>query len=125
MPSKTVSFVAREELVDWLEEEADRRMTTLSSAVQQIMAEKYREEHRSASVDDADPSQPHPDVGESGSGEPDDPFERWDKHWWHPDSDTYEYAVRTPDGESRRYQQTREGAASALRELYGDDGGGG
>jgi hypothetical protein len=41
---KTITFVATEELADWLEREADRRMTTISSTAQQLLAEKYRSE---------------------------------------------------------------------------------
>ena len=37
--------------------------------------------------------------------------------WYEPESDTYAFAVRTPDGD-RRYLKTREGAEAALEELY-------
>jgi polyphosphate kinase len=38
--------------------------------------------------------------------------------WYVPDSDRYEFAVRTPDGD-RRYYESVAGAADALEELYG------
>jgi polyphosphate kinase len=37
--------------------------------------------------------------------------------WYHPESDTYDYAVRTPDGD-RRYFKTETGAREALERLY-------
>ncbi len=39
------------------------------------------------------------------------------EHWYHPDSETYDWAVRTSDGE-RRYFKTRDGACSRLRSEY-------
>ncbi|WP_336001028.1 polyphosphate kinase 1 [Halorientalis halophila] len=44
-------------------------------------------------------------------------FDVYSKHWYHPDSDTYDWAVRTTDGE-RRYYKTREGARTRLRSEY-------
>jgi polyphosphate kinase len=38
--------------------------------------------------------------------------------WYVPDSDRYEFTVRTPDGD-RRYYESVAGAADALEELYG------
>ncbi|MFC7020257.1 MULTISPECIES: polyphosphate kinase 1 [Haloarcula] len=46
------------------------------------------------------------------------PLERFAEHWYVPDSDTYDYAVRTPDGD-RRYLKTSDGAAAALKRYYG------
>jgi polyphosphate kinase len=45
-------------------------------------------------------------------------FRQYEAHWYRPDSETYDWAVRTPDGE-RRYFKTREGAAARLRRDYG------
>lgn len=45
------------------------------------------------------------------------PLERHADRWYRPDSDTYEYAVRTPDG-GRRYLKTRDGAVRALERYY-------
>jgi len=39
--------------------------------------------------------------------------------WYEPDSATYAYAVRTPEGE-RRYRKTARGAAKVLRRHYGE-----
>ena len=50
-------------------------------------------------------------------GRSEDPLERHDRRWYRPESDTYNYAVRTPDGD-RRYLETRSGTASLLRRLY-------
>ena len=119
MPSKTVSFVAREELVEWLEEKADHQMTTVSSTVQQILAEKYREDQESADASEEDSSEDQQEMEESGADAPDDPLERWDEHWYRPDSDTNEYAVRRPEGRAL-YHQSADGARNALQRVYGD-----
>jgi hypothetical protein len=41
--TKTISFVASEELAEWLEEEAEKRMTTVSTTAQMLLAERYQE----------------------------------------------------------------------------------
>jgi hypothetical protein len=115
MPSKTVSFVAREELAEWLEEKADRQMTTVSSTVQQILADKYREEQENVGVSE----EAQQELDESGDGAPDDPLERWDEYWYHPNGDNYEYAVRRPE-ERPLYHKTAEGARNALERVYGE-----
>lgn len=46
--SKTISFVATDELAEWIEGESHRRMTTVSSAAQQLLAETYRAEQGGA-----------------------------------------------------------------------------
>jgi len=120
MPSKTVSFVAREELAEWLEEKADRQMTTISSTVQQILADKYREEQENVGASEEDPSQAQQELGESGDDAPDDPLERWDEHWYHPNGDRYEYAVRRPEKQSL-YHRTADGARNALQRVYGEN----
>ena len=40
--TKTVSFVARDELAEWLEQEAEDQMTSISAVCQQVVAEEYR-----------------------------------------------------------------------------------
>lgn len=40
--TKTVSFVARDELAEWLEQEAEDQMTSISAVCQQMVAEEYR-----------------------------------------------------------------------------------
>jgi polyphosphate kinase len=44
-------------------------------------------------------------------------FEAYSECWYHPDSETYDWAVRTADGE-RRYFKTRNGAGKRLRAEY-------
>ena len=56
------------------------------------------------------------DVAADGSHSA-DPLDRFDRYWYRPDSDTYEYAVRTPEG-GRRYLKTKSGAIAALERLY-------
>ena len=45
------------------------------------------------------------------------PFERHADRWYRPDSDTYEWAVRTADGDVR-YFKTRDGARACLEREY-------
>jgi polyphosphate kinase len=54
--------------------------------------------------------------GERGADHPQLLVTHRDK-WYEPDSATYAYAVRTPDGE-RRYRKTARGAAKVLRRHY-------
>jgi hypothetical protein len=42
--SKTVSFVARDELAEWLEQRAEERMKSISAVCQDIVAAEYRRE---------------------------------------------------------------------------------
>ncbi len=44
-------------------------------------------------------------------------FDRYAEQWYHPDSETYDWAVRTRDGD-RRYFKTRDGARTRLRAEY-------
>ncbi|WP_280535799.1 polyphosphate kinase 1 [Halopenitus sp. POP-27] len=44
-------------------------------------------------------------------------FEAYSDRWYHPDSETYEWAVRTIDG-NRRYFKTRSGARERLQSEY-------
>jgi polyphosphate kinase len=44
-------------------------------------------------------------------------FERHSDRWYDPDSDRYDYAVRTPAGD-RRYLKTEDGARAALERYY-------
>lgn len=96
--SKTVSFVARDELAEWLESKADEEMKTVSSLCQDIIAEEYRRgnqsEDRSETV-----------------------FERYSDKWYRPDSKKHDFAVEDLDGD-RRYYKTRRGAKNRLVELY-------
>jgi polyphosphate kinase len=62
---------------------------------------------------DADASDDGRDADDSGESV----FEAHPDRWYRPDSERYEWAVRTSDGE-RRYFETREGAAERLRTEY-------
>jgi hypothetical protein len=133
---KTISFVATEQLAEWLEEESDRRMTTISSTAQQLLAEKYREEQKaeSGAVEDS------PEKGEDASrgeesgigetetsdeedgGEP-DALERNPDVWYRSDGEK-NFAVWVPedagvtDAGGRRYYKTRAGAAKGIERWY-------
>jgi len=57
-------------------------------------------------------------LDDSSDGDGRDSLTRHDSRWYVPDSEQYDYAVRTPDGD-RRYFETRVGAADCLERLYG------
>jgi len=44
--SKTVSFVARDELAEWLEQRAEERMKSISAVCQDIVAAEYRRQQQ-------------------------------------------------------------------------------
>ena len=49
--SRTVSFVARDELADWLEQRAEDRMKSISAVCQDIVAAEYRrQDEKQASI---------------------------------------------------------------------------
>jgi len=56
--SKTVSFVARDELAEWLEQRADDRMKSISAVCQDIVAAEYR---RQKEAETAKPDQTQDD----------------------------------------------------------------
>jgi polyphosphate kinase len=59
-----------------------------------------------------------PEGGETPSGENDDGvFDAHADRWYRPDSEPYDWAVRTRDG-TRRYFKTRDGARERLRSEY-------
>lgn len=116
MGKKTISFVATGELAEWIEQEADRRMTTVSTATQQLLAEKYRAEQESDESDEqAEAEQP---VSEGAEDDLPEALKRHSDKWWRPESDKHDFAVREPDG-GRRYYKTANGAANRLEEYYG------
>lgn len=113
---KTISFVATEKLAEWLEEESERRMTTVSSTAQQLLAEKYREEQQGE--DTATRDAPDPENEDVGEEEPEpDALDRNPDKWYRPDSNQHNYAVSLPDSD-RKYYKTREGAAKRIRREY-------
>lgn len=110
--SKTISFVASDQLAEFLEDEAERRMTTISSTAQMLLAEKVREMEGGG------------DGGESGwseyksgsEGSEGGIFDRHPDKWYRPDGE-HEYAVRQKDDRTK-YYKTRNGAAKRLRMEY-------
>lgn len=108
--SKTISFVASDELADYLEQEAERRMTTISSTAQLLLAEYYKEHATSASSS----------VSPSTSTDNEDLLEKYSDAWYRPEG-KHEYAVRVPDGSDAsgpRYYKTADGARERLRTWY-------
>lgn len=130
--SKTISFVASDELAEYLEKEADRRMTTISSTAQQMLAEYVRMSDPSHSVETEGRKTDVERMQEirEGALDPaqddgaDDPFQRHPDKWYEPNSDKHDYAVDVPadagiyDAGETRYFKTRTGAAKALRRWY-------
>ena len=113
--SKTISFVASDELADFLEEESERRMTTVSSTAQLLLAEKVREmdggRETAEGLNGSEPSE-------------DDVFDRHPDAWYEPNSEKHNYAVYVPadagvhDEGKTRYYKTKHGAAKGLRRWY-------
>jgi len=113
--SKTVSFVTRDELAEWLESRADAEMKSISAVCQDIVAAEY---HRQNGENTAKPGQEPSDPLD----EP--PFTTNPYAWYEPntaDSDEIA-AVRVPDSAGLasdvRYYKTYDGAAEAIRRWY-------
>lgn len=117
--SKTVSFVARDELAEWLESKADEEMKTTSSLVQDIVAAEYRREKADTDASDAGKG-----GGEATGPLEQSPFTEYPQAWYEPDtSDPDEIVtVRIPEdalpNQDRRYYKTYDGAATAIRRWY-------
>jgi hypothetical protein len=116
--SKTISFVASDELAKYLEEESERRLTTVSSTAQMLLAEKVRE------MGDVSAESEEFDSGGSNGDAHGTPQRRaiFDESngWYEPDSDKYNFAVRVPedadvsDRGGLRYYKTEDEAAKAI-----------
>jgi len=111
MGRQTISFVATDELAEWLESEAENRMTTISSASQQLLVEKYSEEREDGTDGSKD--------GSARAGSLGGVFEQYGDAWYYPESEVHEYAVYDPDG-GRRYYKTKAGAAEAIERWHAD-----
>jgi predicted transcriptional regulator len=120
--SRTVSFRCSEELDEFLEQEAERRMTTKSTAAQMILAEYARE---SGKVGDTSEGENDASEGANGASEAAD-TDALDRHpdaWYRPGGE-HDFAVRDPsDGSNTKYYKTRDGAATRIRRWYeGEEG---
>lgn len=113
--SKVVSFRASEELDEFLEQVAEDRMTTKSTAAQMLVAERVKQLQ-----DDGDDDEPETnDTNDEDGGGNDLPpiFERHSDKWYRPDSTTdTEFAVECPD--RRRYYKSQDGAEGRLRREF-------
>lgn len=123
--SRVISFRASEELDEFLEQEAERRMTTKSTVAQMLVAERVREMREEGTGEEIeDQSSEAEESSRSGSeskemGVEDLPpifAERSDK-WYKPNSDKHEFAVECNNGE-KKYYKTAENAAKRLRGDY-------
>jgi predicted DNA-binding protein len=118
--SRTVSFRCSEELDEFLEAEAERRMTTKSTIAQMIVADYAQESDLSLLSE----------TGESGRqetlegvNESKDALDRNPDAWYEPGG-KYDYAVHVPKGAgttdagTARYYKTRSGAADGVERWY-------
>lgn len=122
--SETISFVASDELAEFLDREAEKRMTTVSSTAQMLLAEKARE------MGDLDEDRAEGDEGGSNGAEASKdpleqlPFSTHPEAWYEPNASDPDkiLAVRIPEeergAEDRRYYKTVAGAAEAIRRWY-------
>jgi hypothetical protein len=113
--SETVSFVARDELAEWLESRAEVEMKSISAVCQDIVAAEY---HRQSGENTDKP-------GQESSGPLDEPpFTTHPNAWYEPNTNDPDeiVGVRIPDSahvsEDRRYYKTYPGAAKAIRRWY-------
>jgi hypothetical protein len=143
--SKTISFVATDELAEYLEAEAERRMTSISSTAQMLLAEKVREDRQREQAGNSQRGAEGTDWGENPKDLKTDQermeeleemgffdedsgeypiLEAHSDAWYKPNSDKHDYAVEVPEGAGTydegetRYYKTANGAAQALRRWY-------
>lgn len=114
--SRTVSFRASEELDEFLEQEAERRMTTKSTVSQMLLAERVRQLKEERDGDGDLGGSPDQSARPTSST----PFDDHPEKWYRPDSNDYEYVVRLPGGD-RNYYKTERGAAERLEKEYGEE----
>jgi predicted transcriptional regulator len=129
--SRTVSFRCSEELDEYLEEEAEKRMTTKSTVAQMIVAEYFREqigeseegEEGCEAVEEEEESVEEGSKGKNGENgeksELDGVLEEYSEHWYE-SSGQKNYAVEPPEGsdDKRRYYKTKREAVKRLKEWY-------
>jgi hypothetical protein len=130
--SKTVSFRCSEQLDEFLEQEAERRMTTKSTVAQMIVAEHFREQREESDeetekeeeIEETTEPPEKPTTEEEGENveqqEFEEMLEKHSEHWYEPDGQKNNYAVDPPEGvdDKRRYYKTAEGAAERLTEWF-------
>lgn len=120
--SETVSFRCSGQLVEFLEQEAERRMTTKSQVAQTLLAEKVRE----MQGEDAGNEASTREDGEEETGPLEEPpFTDHPRAWYEPKTQDPDHlvGVRIPDGDGypnqdRRYYKTYDGAAKAIKRWY-------
>lgn len=116
----TISFRVREELEEFLEQEAERRMTTKSAVARDYLAERVREEM------EADKAEANSNASSSESNSSEQDLSKavieaafaTNKIGTH-NGKTGDYKVVDNENRDHRYYNTREGAARRYIELYG------
>jgi len=116
-PAETERVISTQEILmeETLKASSDDKTTTGLSADFQVDTAELRGEtqQRDSTEQLSERSSPTTDGGESHQSV----FEKHSTRWYVPDSQTYNYTVRTPDG-GRRYLKTEAGAADLLSRLY-------
>jgi hypothetical protein len=127
-----ISFVAGDELAEWLRTEAERRALTVPATVQALLAETYHDRERDPPTQDAE-SEPFAPIGDDGDADDDlsaltdavasqgvetDALDRHPGAWTMVDrgNERY-YAVDLPDGD-REFHSTRSSAAESVADAY-------
>lgn len=110
--SETISFVARDELAEWLESRADEEMKSVSAVCQDIVAAECRRQMGSETSKSDDTG-----AEEQSSPAGGDALDRHPDAWYRPDG-KYDFAVRHPEKEQRKYYKTRDGAGARIRRWY-------
>mgnify|MGYP000005137181 CR=1 FL=1 len=112
--SKTVSFVARDELAEWLEQRAETEMKSISAVCQDIVAAEYRREMQENTSKAGDTKTDKDGQNQSETG---DALDRHPDAWYRP-SGKSNFAVRDPEGGDTKYYKTRAGAEKRIRNWY-------
>jgi len=120
--SKTISFRASEELDEFLEEEAERRLTTKSTVAQMLLAERVRQMKGAEEVEmspgvEGDASSRSGDTKDGlETSDPEEVLDEFDDHWYESTGAT-DYAIETPNGDKRYIDDASE-AARVLLSYY-------
>lgn len=121
--SQVVSFRCSDELDEYLEQVAEERMTTKSTAAQMLLAEKVQEMSENNGGNGGITGV---NTGDSGESDSDDLLKRFEDEWWEVDEEHHNYRVRMPpdwDGVKYQSRKTKDGVRSVLRNHWISDNG--
>jgi len=110
--SRTVSFRCSEELDEYLEDEADRRMTTKSTVAQMLLSERVRQLKKERSDSENVGNQEEDAEEELGV------LSEYEDKWKRMGADSQnEFRVTLADG-TYKYYKTQEGVENRLQKEY-------